>query len=98
VVATGNVHPSGTIAAGHQCNVELSVPEIPQVGRIVSFGAGDTSLEYESLANSWIVPVDAGTHTFTLHLSINPNVSTSCTDGFSSSSSTLNAIWLPATG
>ena len=98
VVASGNVRPSATLAAAHQCAVQMSVPEIPQVGRIVSFTAGDTSLDFESLANSWIVPVDAGTRTFTLRLSINTNVSANCTDTFASSSSSLNAIWVSAIG
>jgi hypothetical protein len=98
VVASGNVRPSGTLPAGHQCAVQMSVPEIPQAGRIVSFTAGDTSLDFESLANSWVVPVDAGTSTFTLHLSINTNVSANCTDTFASGSSSLNAIWVSAIG
>jgi hypothetical protein len=99
VVASGNLHPAANITlANHQCAAQMFVPEIPQVGRVVSFKTGDTTIDYESLANSWIVPVDAGTHTFTLRLSINNNVSTNCTDQISSSSSSLNAIWLPATG
>ena len=99
VVGSGNVHPGANITlANHQCAVEMFVPEIPQVGRAVSFKTGDTTIDYESLANSWIVPVDAGTHTFTLRLAINNNVSTNCTDQIASASSSLNAIWLPDTG
>jgi hypothetical protein len=98
VVASGNVHPTGTVTAGHQCNVEISVPQTVQTGRVESFSGGDTSLEYENLVNSWVVPVDAGQHTFTLHLGINTNVSTNCNDSFNSSSSTLNAVWVPAAG
>lgn len=99
VVGSGNVHPGANITmANHQCAVEMFVPQIPQVGRVVSFKTGDTTIDYESLANSWIVPVDAGTHTFTLRLGINNNVSTNCTDQIASSSSSLNAIWLPDAG
>jgi hypothetical protein len=98
VVASGNVHPSGTVTAGHQCAVQMSVNEIPQVGRIESFSAGDTSIEYHSLANSWIVPVTAGTNTFTVRFSINTNVSTDCSDSFNSSSTSLNALWIPNAG
>jgi hypothetical protein len=98
VAFSGNVHPSGTIGAGQQCAIQMNVPEIPQVGRIVSFEAGDGNFDYESIAHTHIVPVPAGTSTFTLRLSINPNVSQNCTAAFSSASSSLNAIWIPNAG
>jgi hypothetical protein len=98
VLASGDVHPNATVTAAHQCTVEMSVPETLQPGRVVSFSGGDTSQEYHSPASSWIVPVGAGSHVFTLHLSINTNVSTNCNDVFSSGGSTLNAVWLPNAG
>jgi hypothetical protein len=95
VLGTGEVHPSAPITAAHDCVAELSVNEIPQVGRIATFIGGDKTNCYRSLAQSWVVPVTAGTHTFTLHLSINPNVSVNCNDTLDSASSSLNAVWLP---
>jgi hypothetical protein len=73
----------------------MSVSEIPQVGRLVTFDGGNTNIDDRSLASSWIVPVPAGTSTFTLHLAINAGVSNSCNDTLDSASSSLNAVWLP---
>jgi hypothetical protein len=99
VAATANVHPLADITvANHHCAVEISVPEIPQVGRVGSLKTGDSSIDYELLAATWIVPVDAGTHTFTLRLGINSFVSANCSDQIAAGSSTIDAIWLPAAG
>lgn len=95
VVASGEIHPNALVPASHQCTAEMSVSQIPQVGRSVTFDAGDTSFDYRSVANSWIVPVTAGSSTFTLHLAVSTGVSTSCTDTLDSASSSLNAVWLP---
>jgi hypothetical protein len=94
------VHPSGTIPGGptQQCAIQVNVPEITQVGRVATFETGDLSVEYETIAHTHIVPIDAGTATFSLRFSINPNVSQNCTSTFSSASTSLNAIWIPNAG
>lgn len=69
---------SFTLAPGHCLAIvgeSGSVPEIPQVGRFAGYTGGEASAAYATITQSWIVPVSAGTHTFTLHLSINPFVS-----------------------
>jgi hypothetical protein len=98
VVANGNLHPNGTIDAGHRCTVQASVNEIAQSPWLATFEAGDTQQHYESLSGSWVVAVPAGTSTFTLRFSVNPNVSTMCTDGIFSASATLSAVWVPNAG
>jgi hypothetical protein len=97
VIASGTIHPNANIAAG-TCNTEMFVPEIPQVGRVATFTAGDTTISYETITTSWIVPVEAGTSTFTLRFAINPNVSLNCATAFSAASSSLNAVWIPQAG
>ena len=94
------VHPSGTIPGGptQQCAIQVNVPEIAQVGRVATFETGDLSVEYETIAHTHIVPIAAGTATFSLRFSINPNVSQNCTSTFSSASTSLNAIWIPNAG
>jgi hypothetical protein len=97
VIASGTIHPNANIAAG-TCNTEMFVPEIPQAGRVATFSAGDTTISYETIATSWIVPVEAGTSTFTLRFAINPNVSLNCATAFSAASSSVNAVWIPQAG
>jgi len=97
VLGSGNVHPNATIAAGI-CTFEVFVPEIPQVGRAGTLNAGDTTKQYVSVAQSWVVPVPAGPSTFTLRFAINANVSDNCNAVLTAASSSLNAIWIPSAG